>query len=131
MTPFRASTTARPRPGVQAPAFAGRITRLAAGEIVADPVPAIRVIAERYHVRAGGEQALCELRGDAGAVGDVLAVHDADVCVELRAQSVQPVFDSAPAGDAEDIREEEDSQFRTSVAAGRSSIETWLPASFV
>ena len=68
---------------------------------------------------------------DAGAVGDVLAVDDADVCAELVAQAGQAFFDRAPAGDAEDIREEEESQFRTSVAAGRSSIETWLPASFV
>jgi hypothetical protein len=89
------------------------------------------VVTQRDHVGAGREQLLGELRSDAGAVGDVLAVDDADVRLELVAQPGQAFFDRAPAGDAEDIREEEKSQLRTSVAAGRSSIETWLPASFV
>jgi hypothetical protein len=89
------------------------------------------VVAERDHVGARSEQLVRELCGDTGAVGDVLAVDDADVGAELVAQAAKAIFDRAPAGDAEDIREEEKSQFRTSVAAGRSSIETWLPASFV
>jgi hypothetical protein len=89
------------------------------------------VVAERDHVRACCEQLVGELRGDARAVGDVLAVDDADVGAELVAERRQAFFDSAPAGDAEDVGEEEESQLRTSVAAGRSSIETWLPASFV
>jgi hypothetical protein len=89
------------------------------------------VVPQRDHVGARREQPVGELRGDAGAVGDVLAVDDADVGVELVAQAGQAFFDCAPAGDAEDICKEEESQFRTSVAAGRSSIETWLPASFV
>ena len=78
-----------------------------------------------------GIRPIRELAGDPGAVGDVLAVHDADVCFELVAERRQAFLDGAPAGDAEDICEEEKSQFRTSVAAGRNSIETWLPASFV
>jgi hypothetical protein len=89
------------------------------------------VVAERDHVGACGKQLVRELRGDACAVGDVLAVDDAEVGAELFAQAGQTFFDRAPAGDAEDVGEEEESQFRTSVAAGRSSIETWLPASFV
>jgi hypothetical protein len=89
------------------------------------------VVAERDHVSARCEQLVRELGGDACAVGDVLTVDDAEVGTELVAQAWQPVFDGAPAGYAEDVREEEESQFRTSVAAGRSSIETWLPASFV
>ena len=40
-------------------------------------------------------------------------------------------IDSASSCDAEHIREKEESQFRTSDAAGRSSIVTWLPESFV
>jgi hypothetical protein len=44
---------------------------------------------------------------------------------------VQALFDRAPAGGAEHIGEEENVQFRTSDAAGRSSIDTWFPASFV
>src|SRR5437868_13559516 len=52
-------------------------------EIRADAVAPERVVAERDDVRAGGEQPVGEPAGDAGAVGDVLAVHDADVEVEL------------------------------------------------
>jgi hypothetical protein len=89
------------------------------------------VVAERDHVGSRSEQLVGELRRDAGSVGDVLAVDDAEVRSELLAQAAKAIFDRAPSGDAEDIGEEEESQFRTSVAAGRSSIETWLPASFV
>jgi hypothetical protein len=89
------------------------------------------VVSERDHVGTGSKQLVRQLRGDACAVGDVLAVDDAEVGAELVAQAGKAFFDGAPAGDTEDIREEEKSQFRTSVAAGRSSIETWLPASFV
>jgi len=89
------------------------------------------VVAERYDVGAGGEQAVGELRRDAGAVGDVLAVDDAQVGVELLAQRREMLLDRAPARDAEDVGEEEDPQLVTSAAAGRISTETWLPASFV
>jgi hypothetical protein len=89
------------------------------------------VVAERDHVRAGAEQTLGELRRDTGAVGDVLAVDDAEVGVELVAKPGEPLLDRAPPRDSEDVREEEDSQFWTSAAAGRISTETWLPASFV
>ena len=41
------------------------------------------VVAGGDHVDAGGEQLLGELRGDAGAVGDVLAVGDDEVDVAL------------------------------------------------
>jgi hypothetical protein len=37
---------------------------------------------------------------------------------------VEPLLDGMPSGDAEDVCEKEDSQFRTSDAAGRISIET-------
>ena len=47
------------------------------------------------------------------------------------AQRRQPLFDREPPGRAEDVCEEEDSQFRTSAAEGRTSTDTWLPASFV
>jgi hypothetical protein len=89
------------------------------------------VVAERHDVRAGREQLLRELRRDAGAVGDVLAVDDARVDLELFAQARQPLLDRPTARWAEDVGEEEDSQLRTSAAAGRTSTETWLPASFV
>jgi hypothetical protein len=89
------------------------------------------VVSERDHVGARGEDPVGELAGDPGAVGGVLAVDDADVRAELVAQRGQAFLDGAPAGDAEDVGEEEDSQFNTSDAAGRSSTETWLPESFV
>ena len=89
------------------------------------------MVTERDHVGARREQTVRELRSDACTIGDVLAVDDADVGLEFLAQACEAFLDGAPAGDAEDIRKEEKSQFRTSVAAGRSSIETWLPASFV
>jgi hypothetical protein len=89
------------------------------------------VVAERDHVGARGEQPVGELAGDARAVGGVLAVDDADVCGELRPQRGQALLDGAPAGDAEDVGEEEESQLRTSDADGRSSSDTWLPESFV
>ena len=89
------------------------------------------MVAERDHVCSSGEQLVGEFRGDPCAVGDVLAVDDADVGAELVAQPGQAFFDGTPAGDTEHIRKEEESQFRTSAAAGRSSIETWFPASFV
>jgi len=79
---------------VSAPWFAGRIDALARREVVADPVAAVRVIAECHDVRAGREQPLGELRRDPGAVGDVLAVDDARVGVELLAQGRETLLDS-------------------------------------
>ena len=89
------------------------------------------MVPERDDVGAGGEQLVGELGRDPRAVGDVLPVDDAYVGAELVAQSGQTLVDRAPSRDAEDVGEEEDSQCRTSVAAGRSSTVTWLPASFV
>jgi hypothetical protein len=86
------------------------------------------VVAERDHVGAGGEQPVGELRGDAGAVGRVLAVDDREVGCELLAQRGQALLDGAPAGGAEDVGKEEEPQ---ELAAGRISTVTWLPASFV
>jgi hypothetical protein len=89
------------------------------------------VVAEGHDVRAGVQQPVGELARDACAVGDVLAVDDADVGTELVAQSRQALLDRSTPRDAEDVGEEEDPQLRTSAVAGRSSIDTWLPASFV
>jgi hypothetical protein len=82
------------------------------------------VVAERDHVRAGGEQLVGELCGDARAVGGVLAVDDADVRLELLAQRRQALLDGTPAGDTEDVREEEDPQLRTSDADCRTVTDT-------
>jgi hypothetical protein len=89
------------------------------------------VVAERHDVGARGEELVRELAGDAGAVGRVLAVDDAEVGAELLAQRRQPFLDGAPPGDAEDVGEEEDPQLRTSDADWRIVTDTWSPASFV
>ena len=97
---------------------------LARAEVVPDSVPAVRVVTQRDDVGAGTQEPVGELRGDAGAVGDVLTVHDAHVGLELVAEPGQALLDRTSSGDAEDVGEEEKSQFRTSDAAGRSSTET-------
>ena len=56
------------------------------GEVGRDLLAAPGVVAERDRVGAGGEEALGELRRDADAVGDVLAVDDAERGVELGPQ---------------------------------------------
>ena len=89
------------------------------------------MIAERDHVGAGTQQPIGDLRRDSCAVRDVLAVDDADVRGVLLAQARQTLLDRVSPRDAEDVREKENLQFRTSVAAGRSSTETWFPESFV
>jgi hypothetical protein len=82
------------------------------------------VVAERHDVRTRCEQLLRELRRDAGTVGDVLTVDDAGVGAELFAQARETLLDRPPARGAEDVGKEEDSQLRTSAAAGRTSIDT-------
>jgi hypothetical protein len=70
----REAATRRERAGV-----GGADDALARREIVRDPVAAVRVVAERDDVGARAQQAVGELARDPGAVGDVLAVDDADV----------------------------------------------------
>jgi hypothetical protein len=89
------------------------------------------VVAEGDDVGTRAQQPVGELRRDACAVGDVLAVDDAEIDVELLAQSGEPLVDRTATRGPEDVREEDDPQFKTSDAAGRSSIETWLPSSVV
>ena len=100
-------------------------------EVAADPVPAICVVPECDDIGARGKQAFGELRRDARTVRDVLPVDDARVGVELVAQLRKTLLDRPSPRGAEDVGEEENSQFRTSAAAGRTSTDTWLPASFV
>jgi hypothetical protein len=68
------------------------------------------VVARRDHVRAGGEELLGELGGQADAVRGVLAVDDAEVDPELVLELGQPVRDGPPAGRPEDVTDEEDLQ---------------------
>jgi hypothetical protein len=55
------------------------------------------VVAERERVGPGREQTLREPRGEAPAVGGVLAVDDAEVDCELVAEARQPLPDRAAA----------------------------------
>jgi hypothetical protein len=89
------------------------------------------VVAERDHVCTSPQEGVGELRGDPRSVGDVLAVDDAEVGLDLVAQRRQPLVERTPSGDPEDVGEEKELQLRTSADAGRISTETWLPASFV
>jgi hypothetical protein len=107
-------------------------------EVGSDVVSAPGVVAERDRVRAGRQQLVRELRRDPDAVGDVLAVDDADVDVELVAKRGQTLLERAPSGRADDIGDEEDPHTRpcnrplraegrrygVSVAAGCSSTDT-------
>ena len=104
---------------------------LARGEVAADPVAAERVVAERDHVGARCQETIRQLAGDACAVGNVLAVDDAHVDVELLPQPGQPVLDRPATRGAEDVCEKKDPQFRTTAADLLTSTVTWLPASFV
>jgi hypothetical protein len=90
-----------------------------------------RVIAERDRVGAGAEDPVGQLRGEAGAVGGVLGVGDAEVRSELVLQSRQPVLERACPRRAKDVGNEEDLYGIASVAAGWTSMATWFPASCV
>lgn len=89
------------------------------------------VVSERQDVGAGGEQLLGELRRQPAPVGRVLGVDDAEVGPELVAEWREALLQRAAPGGPEDVGDEEDFQGSESVAAGRTSIETWLPASCV
>ena len=89
------------------------------------------MVPERDDVGARAQQPVGQLRRDARAVRNVLAVDDADVRAGVVPQSGETLLDRPPPGLPEDVGEEEDSQFRTSAAAGRISTETWFPESFV
>jgi hypothetical protein len=89
------------------------------------------VVAERDRVGPQLEQLLRELRRDPDAVGDVLAVDDAEVDVELLAQRGKALFERAPAGEADDVGDEQEDQGRERAAAGKTCTVTWFPASRV
>jgi hypothetical protein len=74
------------------------------------------VVPERQHVCAGGEQPLCQPRRQAGPVGRILGVDDAEADGVLLAQPAEALLDGLAPGGAEDVGDEEDSQGRDSVA---------------
>jgi len=118
-------------PGGEAREVRGPDDAVRLREIGLQLAPRPRVVAEREDVRAGGEQLVRELWRQTAAVGRVLRVDDAEGDVELLAERPEPLLDRAPTRSAEDVREEEDPQGRENVAAGRTTSETWLPASCV
>jgi hypothetical protein len=89
------------------------------------------VVAEREHVRPGGEELVGELRSDSRAVGDVLAVDDAKTGAELLLQLRKTLLDGRATGRAEDIRDEENDYGKERAAAGWTESEVWFPASGV
>ena len=108
--PPAAGTIAIPRPGrlggeVRRPDDANRI-----GQVRADLLPPPGVVAERDRVGADREQLLGELGRDPDAVGDVLAVDDAEVDAELAAETGQALGQRLAAGSADDVADEEDPQ---------------------
>jgi hypothetical protein len=89
------------------------------------------VVAEGDRVRAELEQLARELRRQPDAVGGVLAVHDAEVDVELVAQAFEPRFQRRSPRHPDDVRDEEKSQGSASAVAGKTWTVTWFPASCV
>ena len=89
------------------------------------------MVAERDHVRAGGEEPGGELGRDPDAVRRVLAVDDAERRAELLAQPAQPFLDRTAPGRTDDVPDEKNLQRTESTAAGRTDSDTLLPASCV
>ena len=81
------------------------------------------MVAERDRIDAGGQHLVRELRRDPHAVREILAVQDAEVDVQLVAQGGETVLHGPPAGNADGVCDEQDSQGRR-LAAARSSIAT-------
>ena len=104
---------------------------LARGEVAGNPAAAVRVVAERHDVCAGGEELVGELRRDPYSVGNVLAVDDREVGVVALAERRQFLLHGAAAGGADDVCEKEEVQPAATTGAARTSIATWLPPLFV
>ena len=68
------------------------------------------MVPERDHVGAGSQQPVREARRDPDPVGGVLAVHDADVDLEIVTQRRQQRFERTSARSAHDVGDEEDAQ---------------------
>ena len=89
------------------------------------------MVTERERIGTGCEQPVGEPGREARAVGGVLRVDDAEASSELFLQRREPLLYCDTARRAEDIGDEEDLQGIERVAAGCTSIATWLPASCV
>jgi hypothetical protein len=89
------------------------------------------VVSERDRVGARAPEPLCQLGRQPGAVGGVLCVDDAEVGLQLVPKSREAILERPRAGCAEDVGDEEDPYGMAKVAAGWTSMATWLPASCV
>jgi Glycosyltransferase family 87 len=94
-------------------------------------LPAPCVVAQRDRVGAGAEDPLGQLGREARTVGGVLRIDDAEVRFELVPKSAQPVLERPCTRGAEDVGDEENLYGMARVAAGWTSMATWLPASCV
>jgi hypothetical protein len=79
------------------------------------------VVPGRDDVGARREELVGELGRQAEPVGGVLAVDDADVCLELVPERREPRLDRPAARGAEDVCEEEDPQGVASALAACTS----------
>ena len=93
LLPFAVGTTTVAASRVLREVFAGRTTRSDDSRYGADLAAAECVVSERDRVDAHAEELVGEPRRDADAVRGVLAVHDARVDLELRAQRAQALVE--------------------------------------
>jgi hypothetical protein len=108
--PFRRGNDVSPFPGALEKRFAGPDDAVGAVEVRDDLAAPPDVVAERDRVDAAPRAAVGELRRDAHAVRDVLAVRDAEVDVELVASEAKALLDRLAARRADDVGDEEKPQ---------------------
>lgn len=82
------------------------------------------MVSSCYDIGSGLQETSSEPRGDAGPVGRVLTVHDAEVDLSIGANRREMLLDSLASRRAEDVGEEQNSQGSATLAAGRSSMCT-------
>ena len=92
------------------------------------------MVSEGDRVHAHGKDLVREPRRDADPVGRVLAVHDACVHLELRAQCGQALLQRPSSRGADDVGDEQDAQGRglygtPKVADGNTWMATLFPPS--
>ena len=130
--PSRARYDAPAAPGSAREQVGGAHDARLALEVLLDPAPGERVVAERDGVCPGGEQGVAEARGDAPPVGDVLAVHDDEIEIELVAQAGNETLHRLAAWTPDDVRDEEDPHaYCDRPGAGSTESSTLSPPSEV
>ncbi len=87
------------------------------------------MVAERDRICARRQQLFGQTRRDPDSVRGVLAVHDARVDLELRAERLQALRQSSPPGSPHDVGDEENAQGAGDFATGRRASPTGTPGS--